>query len=100
MRDAVRLDPQFVLAWDSLASRRSGRSAQVVGDTQPEQAEQLRAEAQQAWRRVAELAPDSRIVPMQAQRRFAACREMGRNPKPLPGRSWSRDLSASNGPSR
>ena len=61
MRDAVRLDPQFVLAWDSLASS-LWTSAQVVGDTQPEQAEQLRAEAQQAWRRVAELAPDSWIV--------------------------------------
>ena len=75
MRDAVRLDPQFVLAWDSLAAS-LWTSAQVVGDTQPEQAEQLRAEAQQAWRRVAELAPDSWIVLKQAQRRFAACREM------------------------
>ncbi|HEY8264947.1 MAG TPA: serine/threonine-protein kinase [Steroidobacteraceae bacterium] len=61
MRDAVRLDPQFVLAWDSLASS-LWASALVLSDTQPQQAGQLRAEAQQAWRRVTELAPDSWIV--------------------------------------
>ena len=61
MREAVRLDPQFVLAWDNLASS-LWTSALSVGDTQPEQAEQLRAEAQQAWHRVAELAPDSWIA--------------------------------------
>ena len=61
MRDAVRLDPQFVVAWDGLAE--SLRTlAWYVGDTQPEQAEQLRAEAEQAWGRVAELAPDSWIA--------------------------------------
>ena len=61
MRDAVRLDPQFVLAWDSLAVSLEGH-ARYVGDTQPEQAAQLQAEAEQAWRRVAELAPDSWIA--------------------------------------
>jgi serine/threonine protein kinase/tetratricopeptide (TPR) repeat protein len=61
MRDAVRLDPQFVLAWDSLALS-LWNHAGYVGDSQPEQAELLRAEARQAWRRVAELAPDSWIA--------------------------------------
>ena len=61
MRDAVRLDPQFVVAWDGLATSLVA-SAQFIGDTQPEQAAQLRAEAEQAWRRVAELAPDSWIA--------------------------------------
>jgi TolB-like protein len=61
MREAVRLDPQFVLGWDTLALS-LWNQAQYVGDTQPEQGEQLRAEAQQAWRHVAELAPDSWIV--------------------------------------
>ncbi len=61
MRDAVRLDPQFVLAWDSLAVSLEGH-ARYVGETQPEQAAQLQAEAEQAWRRVAELAPDSWIA--------------------------------------
>ena len=61
MRDAVRLDPQFVVAWDGLAG--SLRTlARYVDDTQPEQAEQLRAEAEQAWGRVAELAPDSWVA--------------------------------------
>ena len=61
MRDAVRLDPQFVVAWDALAE--SLRTlALYAGDAQPEQAEQLRAEAEQAWGRVAELAPDSWIA--------------------------------------
>ena len=61
MRDAVRLDPQFVVAWDGLADSLM-TLASYVGDTQPEQAEQLRAEAEQAWGRVAELAPDSWIA--------------------------------------
>jgi hypothetical protein len=61
MREAVRLDPQFVLGWDTLALS-LWNQAQYVGDTQPEQGEQLRTEAQQAWRHVAELAPDSWIV--------------------------------------
>ena len=61
MREAVRLDPQFVVAWDALAESLS-TLASYVGDAQPEQAEQLRAEAEQAWGRVAELAPDSWIA--------------------------------------
>jgi serine/threonine protein kinase/tetratricopeptide (TPR) repeat protein len=61
MREAVRLDPQFVLGWDSLALS-LWNHAQYVGDTQPEQAGQLRTEALAAWRQVAELAPDSWIV--------------------------------------
>jgi TolB-like protein len=61
MREAVRLDPQFVVAWDGLAGSLS-TLARYVEDTEPEQAKQLRAEAEQAWRRVAELAPDSWIV--------------------------------------
>lgn len=61
MRDAVRLDPQFVRAWDSLAMSLEA-VASHIGDTQPDQARQLRAEAEQAWRRVAELAPDSWVV--------------------------------------
>jgi TolB-like protein/tetratricopeptide (TPR) repeat protein/predicted Ser/Thr protein kinase len=61
LRDAVRLDPQFVVAWDALAD--SLRTlALFIGDAQPEQAEQLRAEAEQAWGRVAELAPDSWVA--------------------------------------
>ena len=61
MRDAVRLDPLFVLGWDTLALS-LWNYAGYVDDTQPEQAEQLRTEARQAWRHVAELAPDSWIV--------------------------------------
>ena len=41
---------------------RFGSHALYIGDTQAEQAEQLRAEAEQAWRRVAELAPDSWVA--------------------------------------
>ena len=58
LREAVRRDPQFVVAWDGLAGSLS-TLARYVDDTQ---AEQLRAEADQAWGRVAELAPDSWIV--------------------------------------
>jgi len=61
MREAVRLDPQFVLAWDSLALS-LWNLAGYVSDRQPDQADQLRVEAQQAWSRVAELAPDSWIA--------------------------------------
>jgi TolB-like protein len=58
MREAVRLDPQFVVAWDGLAGSLN-TLARYLDDTQ---AEPLRAEAEQAWGRVAELAPDSWIV--------------------------------------
>jgi TolB-like protein len=61
MREAVRLDPQFVVAWDGLAS--SLRALALwIGDAEPEQAQQLHAEAEHAWDRVAELAPDSWIA--------------------------------------
>jgi TolB-like protein len=61
MREAVRLDPQFLVAWDGLAG--SLRTlAYYVGDKEPQQAEQLRAEAEQAWVRVAELAPNSWVA--------------------------------------
>jgi serine/threonine protein kinase/tetratricopeptide (TPR) repeat protein len=61
MREAVRLDPQFVAGWDGLAM--SLRSlALYFGATQPQYAEQLRAEAEQAGRRVTELAPDGWIA--------------------------------------
>jgi TolB-like protein len=61
MREAVRLDPQFAVAWDGLAG--SLRTlAYYVGEKEPQQAEQLRAEAEQAWRRVAELAPGSWVA--------------------------------------
>jgi TolB-like protein len=61
MRDAVRLDPQFVIAWHGLRMSLEGLAESVVG-IQPQQAEQLRAEAEEAWRRVVELAPDSWAV--------------------------------------
>jgi len=61
MRDAVRLDPQFVVAWDGLASSLVSLAG-YLDDTQPEQAEQLRAEAEQAWHRAAQLAPDSWVA--------------------------------------
>jgi TolB-like protein len=61
MREAVRLDPQFVVAWDGLAGSLS-TLARYIDDTPPEQAEQLRAEAEQAWGRVTELAPNSWIA--------------------------------------
>src|SRR5262245_6476279 len=61
MRDAVRLDPQFARAWDSLGMSLES-VARYIGDTQPDQAEQMRDEAEQAFRRVEELAPDSWVV--------------------------------------
>jgi serine/threonine protein kinase len=61
LREAVRLDPLFVVAWDGLADSLHGL-ALSIGDTQPEQTAQLQAESEQAWRRVAELAPDSWVA--------------------------------------
>jgi TolB-like protein/tetratricopeptide (TPR) repeat protein/predicted Ser/Thr protein kinase len=60
LREAVRLDPQFVVAWDGLAN--SLMMPTYYRETPPEQAEQLRAEADQAWGRVAKLAPDSWVA--------------------------------------
>jgi len=53
-REAVALDPKFVLAWDALAVSLSGL-ADAVDDAQ---AERLRAEAAQVRARIAQLAPD------------------------------------------
>jgi tetratricopeptide (TPR) repeat protein len=61
MRDAVQLDPQFLVAWDGLADSLTAY-ADYVSETLPEQAAQLQAEAQEARRHVAELAPDSWVA--------------------------------------
>jgi tetratricopeptide (TPR) repeat protein len=61
MREAVRLDPRFIRAWDSLAMSLEA-VARHIGDTQHDEAQQLLAEAQQTWRHLAELAPDSWVV--------------------------------------
>ena len=61
MREAVRLDPRFIRAWDSLAMSLEA-VARHIGDTQHDEAKQLLAEAQQTWRHLAELAPDSWVV--------------------------------------
>ena len=53
-REAVAFDPNFVLAWDALATSLRGL-ANEVDDTQ---AEQLRAEAAKIRARIAQLAPD------------------------------------------
>ena len=61
MREAVRLDSRFVRARDSLAMSLEAVALHIA-DTQPDQAKQLLAEAQQTWRDLAELAPDSWVV--------------------------------------
>ena len=61
MREAVRLDPRFVRAWDSLAMSLESVAIRI-GDTEQDQAKQLLAEAQQIWRHLAELVPDSWVV--------------------------------------
>jgi TolB-like protein/tetratricopeptide (TPR) repeat protein len=61
MRDAVRLDPQFVRAWDSLAMSLETEAVRIA-NAQPDEARQLQSEAKQALRRVAELAPDSWVA--------------------------------------
>jgi TolB-like protein/tetratricopeptide (TPR) repeat protein len=53
-RAAVAFDPNFVLAWDALATSLNGVAYNVGGV----QAEQLRAEAAQIRARIAQLAPD------------------------------------------
>lgn len=64
LREAVAIDPGFVLAWDALA-----RSLTLLAKrAQPAEASQLRAEAAEARARVAALAPDSWIV--QRERAF------------------------------
>ena len=65
LRDAVALDPGFVLAWDGLAQ---SLMEQARG-AKPAEAAQFRAEAAAAHARVAALAPDSWIV--QRERAYA-----------------------------
>ncbi|HKX99400.1 MAG TPA: protein kinase [Steroidobacteraceae bacterium] len=61
IREAVRLDPEFILAWDMLAITLQGLAGSI-SDTQPEQAAQMQAEAEQALSYIAKRAPDSWIV--------------------------------------
>jgi TolB-like protein/tetratricopeptide (TPR) repeat protein len=65
LREAVALDPEFVLAWDGLAEALTRLAARV----QPAEAGQLMTEAEAARARVAALAPDSWIV--QRERAYA-----------------------------
>jgi TolB-like protein/tetratricopeptide (TPR) repeat protein len=58
LREAVALDPGFVLAWDGLAQSLT----ELAKRAQPAEAAQLRAEAAASHARVAALAPDSWIV--------------------------------------
>jgi len=53
-REAVRLDPKFVLAWDALAISLDG----LAGQVDDVQAAHLRAEVEQIRARIAQLAPD------------------------------------------
>jgi TolB-like protein len=68
-REAVALDPGFVLGWDALATSLNLLANEVDG----EQAERLRAEAAQVRARIAGLAPDHWIV--KRERAFALWRE-------------------------
>jgi TolB-like protein len=68
-REAVALDPKFVLGWDALA-RSLGALANEVDD---EQAARLREEAAQVRARIAGLAPEHWIV--KRNRAFALWRE-------------------------
>jgi TolB-like protein len=68
-REAVALDPAFVLGWDALA-RSLNALASEVDDVQ---AGRLREEAAQVRARIAELAPDHWIV--KRERAFALWRE-------------------------
>ncbi len=65
LREAVALDPGFVLAWDGLAQSLTD----LAWRAQAAEAAQLRAEAATARARVAALAPDSWIV--QRERAYA-----------------------------
>ena len=68
-REAVALDPEFVLGWDALARSLDGLAREVDGV----QAERLREEAAQVRARIAELAPDHWIV--KRDRAYALWRE-------------------------
>jgi TolB-like protein len=65
LREAVALDPGFVLAWDGLAQSLT----ELARRAQPAEAARLRADAAEARARVAALAPDSWIV--QRERAYA-----------------------------
>lgn len=65
LREAVALDPEFVLAWDGLAQALT----QLAARAQPDEADRLRTEAEAARARVAALAPESWIV--QRERAYA-----------------------------
>ena len=58
LREAVALDPGFVLAWDGLAQSLT----ELAEDAQPAEAIRLRSEVAAAHARVVALAPDSWIV--------------------------------------
>jgi len=68
-REAVTLDPGFVLGWDALANSLDALAREVDG----EQAERLREEVAQVRARIAALAPDHWIV--KRDRAFALWRE-------------------------
>ena len=68
-REAVALDPGFVLGWDALAESLNALANEVDG----EQAERLREEAAQVRARIAGLAPDHWIV--KRDRAYALWRE-------------------------
>ena len=68
-REAVALDPGFVLGWDALAQSLNALASEVDG----EQAERLREEAAQVRARIAGLAPDHWIV--KRDRAYALWRE-------------------------
>jgi TolB-like protein len=68
-REAVALDPGFVLGWDALANSLRALAYEVEG----EQAERLREEAAQVRARIAGLAPDHWIV--KRDRAYALWRE-------------------------
>ncbi|MDQ1243241.1 MAG: hypothetical protein QG550_2493 [Pseudomonadota bacterium] len=68
-REAVALDPGFVLGWDALARSLNALASEVEG----EQAGRLRDEAAQVRARIARLAPDHWIV--KRDRAYALWRE-------------------------
>jgi tetratricopeptide (TPR) repeat protein len=68
-REAVALDPAFVLGWDALARSLNA----LAGEVDDVQAERLREEAVQVRARIAALAPDHWIV--KRERAYALWRE-------------------------
>jgi TolB-like protein len=72
-REAVALDPGFVLGWDALATSLDLLSRRLAREAGGEQSERLREEAAQVRARIAELAPDHWIV--KRERAYALWRE-------------------------